>query len=59
MQKRVQMKLGKKDITINRIATDILWKQQGNGYILVISDYFTKWTETFPMPNMEAADVAE
>ncbi|XP_061183319.1 uncharacterized protein LOC133191588 [Saccostrea echinata] len=27
----------------------------GNKYILVISDYFTKLTKSFPMTNMEAA----
>lgn len=27
-------------------------------YILVVSDYFTKWAKSFPMENMEAANVA-
>ena len=56
------MKLVKSGITMDRIATDILGElpmtENGNRYILVISDYFTKWTESFPMPNMEAATVA-
>ena len=30
-----------------------------NRYILVISDYFTKWVEAFPMKNMEAPTVAK
>ena len=28
-------------------------------HVLVIADYFTKWTEAFPMSNMEAHTVAE
>jgi hypothetical protein len=31
----------------------------GNKHILVISDYYTKWTECFAMPNMEAKTVAK
>ena len=31
----------------------------GNKNILVISDYFTKWVEAYPMKNMEAGTVAE
>ena len=33
--------------------------KRGNKYILVIGDYFTKWTECFPMPNMEAVTVVK
>ena len=33
--------------------------QDGSKYILVISDYFTKWVEAYPMGNMEAETVAE
>ena len=32
---------------------------RGNKYILVIADYFTKWSEVYPMPNMEAITVAK
>ena len=32
--------------------------EQRNKYILVIGDYFTKWTEAYPLPNMEAMTVA-
>ena len=28
-------------------------------YILLVGDYFTKWTEAFPLPNQEAKIVAE
>ena len=30
----------------------------GNRYILVVADYFTRWTEAYPIPNQEATTVA-
>lgn len=33
--------------------------ESGNKYILVVGDYFSKWTEAFPLPNQEARTVAE
>ena len=30
----------------------------GNSYILVVADYFTRFTEAYPIPNQEAATVA-
>ena len=33
--------------------------ERGNKYVLVVSDYFTKWTECFAMSNMEAETVAK
>ena len=60
--KRAPMKIVEAGIPMERIATDILGElpetESGNRYILVISDYYTKWTESFPMPNMEARTVA-
>lgn len=48
---------------MDRVATDIIGElstsEKGNTYILILSDYFTKWTECFPMPNMEAKTVAK
>jgi len=48
---------------MERIAVDILGPipktENGNVYILVIADYFTKWTEIFPMPCQEATVVAK
>ena len=32
---------------------------QNNKFILVIGDYFTKWTEVYPIPLMEASTVAK
>ena len=31
----------------------------GNKFVLVITDYFTKWTESYAIPNQEATTVAE
>ena len=48
---------------MERIAMDILCELSetsgGNKHILVISDYYAKWTECFAMPNMEAKKVAK
>ena len=32
---------------------------RGNRYVLVVTDYFTKWTESYAIPSQEAATVAE
>ena len=48
---------------MERIAIDILGPlpetPRKNKFILVVSDYFTKWTESYPIPNQEATTVAE
>lgn len=46
-----------------RIAADLAgpFPKSGNGnmYILVVADYFSKYTEIYPLPNMEAETIAD
>ena len=48
---------------LQRVAMDILGPlpltDRGNRYVLVVGEYFTKWMEAYPMPNMEAGTVAD
>ncbi|CAG2221978.1 unnamed protein product [Mytilus edulis] len=60
-KKRAPMAIVETSSPMERLATDILGElpetENGNRYILVVTDYYTKWTESFPMPNMEASTV--
>ena len=48
---------------LERVAMDIMGPlpvtDRGNRYVLVIGDYFTKWIESYAIPNQEAATVAK
>ncbi|KRZ03458.1 Transposon Ty3-G Gag-Pol polyprotein [Trichinella pseudospiralis] len=48
---------------LQRVGMDILGPLEktpsGNRYVLVLTDYFTKWTAAFPLTNMEADTVAK
>ena len=48
---------------MERLAVDVMGplprSDKGNRYVLVVCDYFTKWTEAFAMPNQEAETVAQ
>ena len=47
---------------LERIAVDItgpfMPSDQGNKYVLVVGDCFTKWTEAYALPDQEAKTVA-
>lgn len=48
---------------MERLAMDILGPlpltPRGNKFVLVVTDYFTKWTESYVIPNQEGTTVAE
>lgn len=48
---------------MERVAFDItgplLESTLGNVYILVVSDYFSRWVESYPIPNQESHTIAK
>ncbi|KAM6975889.1 retrovirus-related Pol polyprotein from transposon 412 [Tautogolabrus adspersus] len=48
---------------MERIAVDLMGPlnetDRHNLYILVVQDYFSKWVEAYPVPDMQASTVAE
>ena len=45
------------------MAVDLLGplpeSKNGNRYVLVVGDYFSRWMEALPVPNQEASTIAE
>ena len=58
---RAPMKIYNVGAPLERITVDdfgpLPVSDQGNKYVLVVADYFTKWTESYAMPNQEASTV--
>ena len=50
-------------LPFERIAIDIAGPfpvtDDGNRYIMVVGDYFTKWVEVYAIPNQEVTTVAK
>jgi hypothetical protein len=42
---------------MERVALDLIGplplSHKGNKYVLIVSDYFTKWAEDYPIPDWE------
>ena len=59
---RAPMKVDQPSFPLQRVAMDIMGPlprtNRGNLYIVVITDYFTKWVEAFAIPDMTARTIA-
>ena len=64
-QKRTRAPMKKYNVgsPMERIAMDILGplptSDNGNKHILIVSDYFTRWVEAYPIANQEAQTIAD
>lgn len=50
-------------VPMERVGMDILGplpqSRRGNKYLLVVSDYFTRWIEAYPIPDIEAKTICQ
>ena len=60
---RAKMKQYCVGLRLERVGIDIMGpittSESGNKYVLVIEDYFTKWTMALPIKNQEAETIAQ
>jgi len=48
--------------TWNKVGIDLIQppvSSSGNRYFITLTDYFSKWAETMPIPTKEASHVAD
>lgn len=60
---RSKMKQYNVGAPLERVALDLIgplpFSYKGNKYALIVSHYFTRWAEGYPLPNIEDQTVAE